>query len=221
MSLIDLAERGVLPDWVVRVGIRRLLAARLRKEDRGDVERQREEQERFIEELRQSPIAIATDEANLQHYEVPTSFFQQVLGPRLKYSCCYFPEASTTLAAAEEEMLSLFCRRAEIEDGMDVLELGCGWGSLCLWIAEKYSCCRVMAVSNSNTQREFIHGKAREQEVGNLDIVTADVAEFSTDRKFDRVVSVEMFEHVRNYERLMRNIAEWLGPEEAGPWDVR
>jgi len=212
MILIDLAEQGLLPDWLIRMGIRRLLAARLRKEDRGDVERQREAQERFIEELRESPIAIATDEANRQHYEVPTAFFQQVLGPRLKYSCCYFPKATTTLAEAEESMLGLFCERADVEDGMEVLELGCGWGSLCLWIAEKYPGCRVMAVSNSTSQREFIQGKASDQDLGNLEVVTANIADFSTNRRFDRVVSVEMFEHVRNYQRLMRNIAQWLKP---------
>jgi cyclopropane-fatty-acyl-phospholipid synthase len=213
MSLIDLAERGVLPDWLIRLGIRRLLAARLRKEDRGDAEHQRKAQALFIEELRRSPIAIATDEANRQHYEVPAAFFEQVLGPRLKYSCCYFPEATTTLTEAEEAMLALFCQRGDIEDGMKVLELGCGWGSLCLWIAEKYPECRVMAVSNSDSQREFIQHKASELGLGNLDVVTANVAEFSTDRRFDRVVSVEMFEHVRNYQQLMRNIGDWLRPD--------
>ncbi|MHC4398901.1 MAG: SAM-dependent methyltransferase [Planctomycetota bacterium] len=210
MSLIDRAEQGWLPDWLIRIGIRRLLAARLRKEDRGDVEHQRETQELFLEELRESPIAIATDDANRQHYEVPTEFFQQVLGPRMKYSCCYFPKEDTTLAEAEEAMLALFCGRADLEDGMEVLELGCGWGSLCLWIAEKHSGCRVMAVSNSNSQREFIESEARDRNLANLEVVTANVAEFSTDRRFDRVVSVEMFEHVRNHPRLMGNIAEWL-----------
>ena len=213
MSLIDLAEAGWIPDRLIRLGIRRLLAARLRKEDRGNVEQQRETQERFLEELRHSPIAVATDEANRQHYEVPAAFFQQVLGPRLKYSCCHFPEADMSLAAGEEAMLALFCERAELDDGMEVLELGCGWGSLCLWIAEKYPGCRVTAVSNSNSQREFIQGKASEKGLANLEVITANVADFSTDRRFDRVVSVEMFEHVRNYRQLMRNIGEWLETE--------
>jgi len=212
MSLIDLAERGLLPDRLIRMGIRRLLAARLRKEDRGDVEHHREAQERFIEELRESPIAVATNEANRQHYEVPTAFFQQVLGPRLKYSCCHFPEARTTLAEAEEAMLALFCQRADLKDGMEVLELGCGWGSLCLWIAEKYPGCRVLAVSNSNSQREFIRGKATDLGLANLEVITANIADFSTNRRFDRVVSVEMFEHLRNFQRLMRNVAGWLSP---------
>jgi cyclopropane-fatty-acyl-phospholipid synthase len=210
MDLIDLAEKGRVPDRLIRLGIRRLLSARLRKEDQGDVEQQRASQERFINELRNSPIAIETDEANRQHYEVPTAFFQDVLGPRLKYSCCYFPRPNSTLEEAEEAMLRLFCERAEIEDGMEVLELGCGWGSLCLWIAENFPNCKVTAVSNSATQREFIQKTAEERSLRNLEVITANVADFSTERRFHRVVSVEMFEHVRNYRQLMRNIAGWL-----------
>jgi len=210
MDLIDLAERGRIPDRLVRLGIRRLLAARLRNEDQGDVEKQRDSQERFIEELRTSPIAIETDEANRQHYEVPTAFFEDVLGPRLKYSCCYFARPNSTLEEAEQAMLQMFCERAEIEDGMSVLELGCGWGSLCLWIAEKFPNCKITAVSNSTTQREFIEKTARKRSFENLEVITANVADFSTDRRFHRVVSVEMFEHVRNYRQLMQNIAEWL-----------
>lgn len=210
MTLIDMAERGLFPDWLIRVGIRRLLVARLKREQRGDVEAHRERQERFLAELRASPIAIATDQANQQHYEVPTAFFQRVLGPRLKYSCCIFPAADSTLAEAEETMLALFCKRAEIEDGMDILELGCGWGSLCLWIAETYPNCRVLAVSNSNSQREFIEQQARQRNLANLEVTTTNIAEFSTPRHFDRVVSVEMFEHVRNHEQLLKNVADWL-----------
>ena len=212
MNLIDLSENGSLPDWLIRLGIRRLLAARLRKESRGNVEKQRVAQVRFIEELLQSPIAIATDKANQQHYEVPATFFQQVLGPRLKYSCCYFPTANSTLAEAEDAMLELFCKRAELEDGMEILELGCGWGSLCLWMAEKYPNARILAVSNSHSQRQFIESQAVEREFGNLEVVTVNVADYHTERRFDRVVSVEMFEHVRNYQLLMRNICEWLRP---------
>lgn len=212
MSLIDLAERAVLPDWLIRVGMRRLLALRIHQEQCGDVESQRERLRRFIEDLRRSPVAIETDAANVQHYEVPTTFFELVLGPRLKYSCCYYPTPRTTLAEAEEAMLDLFCRRAGIEDGMTILELGCGWGSLCLWIAERYPDCRVLAVSNSRTQREFIAARAAEAGRHNVEVVTADVAEFATDRRFDRVVSVEMLEHVRNYEELLRRIGGWLAP---------
>jgi cyclopropane-fatty-acyl-phospholipid synthase len=212
MSLIDLAERGTLPDWLIRVGMRRLLAKRVREEGRGGVEQQRERQRQFIEQLRGSPVAIETDAANVQHYEVPSKFFRKVLGPRLKYSCCYYPAPGSTLAEAEEAMLERFCRRAGIEDGMRVLELGCGWGSLCLWIAEKYPSCRVLAVSNSRTQREFILARCAELRLDNVEVVTANVADFATEREFDRVVSVEMFEHVRNHEELLRRIAGWLAP---------
>jgi len=162
--------------------------------------------------LRRSPVAIETAAANRQHYEVPAAFFARVLGPRLKYSCCYYPSADTTLAEAEEEMLDMFCRRAGIEDGMDVLELGCGWGSLSLWIAEKYPRCRVLAVSNSRTQRQFISSRCEELRLANVEVVTANVADFATERRFDRVVSVEMFEHMRNYEELLRRISTWLVP---------
>ena len=210
MALIDLAERAVLPDWLIRVGIRRLLTRRIRQVEREDVAQQQAAQREFIRELQHSPIAIEPEAANVQHYEVPTAFFQQLLGPRLKYSCCYYASPETSLPDAEEEMLDLFCRRAGLEDGMRVLELGCGWGSLCLWIAEKYPACSVLAVSNSRTQREYIRSRCHELDLENVDVVTANVADFHTTRRFERVVSVEMFEHVRNYDRLMARIASWL-----------
>ncbi|UCG32120.1 MAG: class I SAM-dependent methyltransferase, partial [Phycisphaerales bacterium] len=213
MDLIDLAERAILPDPLIRLGIRRLLTARLREEVRRDGVSPRESLRLFVEELRRSPIAIATDAANVQHYEVPAGFFDRVLGPRLKYSCCLWPHPDTTLPEAEHAMLDLFCQRAEIDDGMEVLELGCGWGSLCLWIAERYPRCRVLAISNSRPQREFIESRCRELGLENVEVVTANVADFGTDRRFDRVVSVEMFEHIRNYEELLRRIAEWLNPQ--------
>ena len=136
---IDLMERGLLPDSLVRFGIRRLCRQRLRDEDRGSPEANTAAKKAFVETLRNEPVAVHTDAANEQHYEVPAEFFRLSLGPRLKYSCCYFPERNTTLTEAEEAMLALFCQRADLEDGMEVLELGCGWGSLCLWIAEKHS----------------------------------------------------------------------------------
>ena len=212
MDLIDLAERAILPDWLIRVGIRRLLATRLREEARRDHGSPGEALRQFVEELRRSPIAIATDAANEQHYEVPAEFFQRVLGPRLKYSSCFWPQPSTTLAEAEDAMLGLFCQRARIADGMEVLELGCGWGSLCLWLAQCYPRCQIMAMSNSRTQRELIESRCRDLRLDNVEVVTANVADFGTQRRFDRVVSVEMFEHVRNYEELLRRIATWLKP---------
>ena len=203
------AERGHLPDILVRHGIRRLLKARLnelRQIDRSSwvVD--------FIEQASQSPIAVATCEANEQHYEVPAQFFQAVLGHRLKYSSCYWPKGVETLDAAEDAALKETCTHAGIEDGMAILELGCGWGSLSLWMAENYPGCQITSVSNSNSQREFIESRAQDQGLQNLNIITADVTSFEPDRRFDRIVSVEMFEHMRNHRELMNRIAGWLSP---------
>ncbi|MDM7996425.1 MAG: cyclopropane-fatty-acyl-phospholipid synthase family protein [Acidobacteriota bacterium] len=212
MSIPDFAERSLLPDWMIRWGIRRLLASRLRLEERRNKEEPRAYVRQFIEELRRSPIAVATESANEQHYEVPTPFFQQVLGPRLKYSCCYWPSPGTTLAEAEDAMLDLFCRRAQIQDGMDILELGCGWGSLCLWIAEKFPACRILAISNSRTQRDYIQARCEAHGWSNVRVETANIRDFEADRRFDRVLSVEMLEHVRNYEALFGRVFNWLKP---------
>jgi len=212
MNLIDWAERGLIPDSLIRVGIRRLLAARLRLESSRDTGEPRESLRNFLAELRRSPIAIAADSANVQHYEVPVGFFLRVLGPRLKYSCCYWPHPETTMAGAEETMLDLFCRRASIEDGMEILELGCGWGSLCLWIAQRYPHCRILAISNSNTQREYILSRCSELSLHNVEVNTVNAADFATERRFDRVLSVEMFEHIRNQEELLRRVSTWLSP---------
>lgn len=210
--LIDWAERGWLPDLLIRRGIRRLLAARLEQQRRLELADPGEPFREFRDQLRQGPIAVHTDAANQQHYEVPTEFFQRVLGPRLKYSCCYWPTGDTTLPQAEEAMLRLFCERAGLADGMDVLELGCGWGSLCLWIAQRYPRCRVLAISNSHTQRAYIESQCGQSGLTNLEVQTTNVADFDTPRRFDRVLSVEMFEHVRNHEQLLQRIATWLKP---------
>ncbi len=212
MNLIDWAERGLIPDWLIRAGIRRLLAARLRQERSRDAGEPRESLRMFLTELRRSPIAVAADSANVQHYEVPTEFFLRVLGPRLKYSCCYWHHPETTLAEAEEAMLDLFCRRAGIEDGMEILELGCGWGSLCLWIAQRYPRCRIQAISNSHTQREYIQSRSSALSLHNVEVNSVNVADFATEPRFDRVLSVEMFEHIRNQEELLRRISTWLQP---------
>ncbi|MEJ2737956.1 MAG: cyclopropane-fatty-acyl-phospholipid synthase, partial [Anaerolineae bacterium] len=166
-----------------------------------------------LAKLRQSPIAIHTDDPNRQHYEVPAEFFRIVLGRWMKYSCCYWPDGNTSLDEAEEAMLRLTCERARLEDGMEVLDLGCGWGSLSLWIAERYPNCRVLAVSNSRTQREYIEGQCRARGRDNVEVLTADVVDFETERRFDRVLSIEMFEHMKNYDLLMACIASWLKPE--------
>lgn len=203
----------MLPDALVRTGIRRLLLKRLRDEGRGDAEADRLRQREFFAELRRSPLAVATVAANRQHYELPPDFFALVLGPRRKYSCCLYPSGVTDLAAAEEAMLRLTCQRAGLADGMDILELGCGWGSLTLWMAEQYPHARITAVSNSAPQRRFMEGVCRERGIANVRVVTADMNSFATDDTFDRVVSVEMFEHMRNYAELLRRVAGWLRDE--------
>lgn len=206
-------ERNVLPDWLIRIGIRRLLRQRLREENRGSAERQHAALLELFEELKRSPIAIETQAANQQHYEVPTRFYQLCLGPRLKYSGVYWPEGVTTLAEAEEAMLAMTCARAEIADGQKILELGCGWGSLSLWLAEKYPNASITGVSNSATQKEYIDAECRRRKIANLRIITCDMNAFDIDGGFDRVVSVEMFEHMKNFERLLGNISRWLKPD--------
>ncbi len=206
-------ERDLFPDWLIRFGIRRLLAARLREESRGGPESQAERLMRFVEQLRRSPIAIRTEAANEQHYEVPAEFYRCVLGPHMKYSCAYWPAGVNGLERAEASMLDLTVRRARLEDGQDILELGCGWGSLSLFMAERFPRSRILAVSNSQSQRRFIQTEAARRGVRNLEVMTADMNEFEAGRTFDRVVSVEMFEHMRNYKELLRRIASWLRPE--------
>jgi cyclopropane-fatty-acyl-phospholipid synthase len=209
-----LLERDLLPDALIRFGIRRLLAERLRDEDKGDTELQQQHFMRFVEQLKSSPVAINTREANEQHYELPTEFFGLVLGRHRKYSSCYFDPGVSSLDDAEARMLKLTCERAQIADGEDILELGCGWGSLTLWMAEHYPSARITAVSNSRTQRQFIEATALERGLANIRVITCDanVLEFPPEQRFDRVVSVEMFEHMRNYEALLARIASWMRP---------
>lgn len=206
MNMLHWAEQGRLHDWMVRFGIRRLLRKRLKDEiaeQRGDA---------LLQQLRSSPMTLAVDEANAQHYEVPAGFFQLVLGPRLKYSCSLF-EPGDDLAAAEERALRATCTRAQLRDGQRILELGCGWGSLTLWMAEQYPNSEIVAVSNSNSQREFILSQAAVRGLDNVQVTTSDIAEYSPPGEFDRVVSVEMFEHVRNHAVLMERIHRWLRPD--------
>ncbi|MCB1019525.1 MAG: class I SAM-dependent methyltransferase [Acidobacteria bacterium] len=205
---MELAERGIAPDAAIRFGIRQLCGQRLREEgSRG------ESTAKFAERMRLGPVAPVPEKANEQHYEAPPELFRLALGPRMKYSCCFWDEGAETLAEAEEAALEETCRRAELIDGHDILELGCGWGSLSLWMAERYPNSRITAVSNSSLQRGFIQQRALERGLANLRVVTADMNDFSTGDRFDRVVSVEMFEHMRNYEELLRRIAGWLRPD--------
>lgn len=203
-----LLEKDLLPDWLIRFGIRRLLRQRLSEIDHPTPVVQVAQ---FAGSLRAMPIAINTTESKEQHYEVPTAFYQDCLGPRLKYSSCYYENGDESLAKAEVRMLALTCERAQLADGQCILELGCGWGSLTLWMAEKYPQARITGVSHSRTQREHILGEARKRGLANVEIITCDMNEFDiTPGRFDRVVSVEMFEHMKNWPRLMANIARWL-----------
>ncbi len=211
---MSLVEKGLVPDAVIRHGIRRLLAQRLIEEDKGDPELQQAHLMQLVEQLRQSPVAIETSAANEQHYEVPAAFYQQVLGKHLKYSSCYYQPGVTSLDEAEAEMLRITVERAQLKNGERILELGCGWGSLSLYMAAKYPESQITGVSNSHSQREFIMAQAKARGLSNLEIITCDanVLEFARDRQFDRVVSVEMFEHMRNYQTLLRRISTWLKP---------
>jgi cyclopropane-fatty-acyl-phospholipid synthase len=211
---LSLVEKGLLPDGVIRRGIRRLLAQRLLEEDRGGPEQDQAHLMRLVEQLRASPVAIETAAANAQHYEVPAAFYQLVLGPHLKYSSGYFAAGVTALSDAETRMLQITLERAGLRDGDRILELGCGWGSLSLYMAQRLPRSRITAVSNSHSQREFIVKTATARGLTNLEVLTCDanVLEFADDAQFDRVVSVEMFEHLRNYQLLLGRIARWLKP---------
>lgn len=214
MQLQTVIETGRVPDLALRMGIRRLLAKRLADEARGgDVEAQQRALMALVAKKSAGPIAHHVQDANRQHYEVPTSFYQLALGPRLKYSSALWADGVTTLAQAEEAMLALTCERARLADGQEVLELGCGWGSLSLWMAERYPRSRILGVSNSATQRAFIEKERDRRGLANLEIVTRDVNAFETERRFDRVVSVEMFEHLSNWRELFRRVAGWMRPD--------
>ncbi len=211
---IALAEAGHLPDSVLRFGMRQLIAQRLRQEGAGHRNRARARYEACLAELRQADVAKATDIANAQHYEVPADFFRLVLGPHLKYSACLWDEGAHDLAEAEAAMLACYAERAELGDGMRLLDLGCGWGSLSLWAAERYPASRILAVSNSTGQRAFIESEAKRRGLGNLDVMTADISRgFDPGEQFDRIVSVEMFEHIRNHAPLLKRIAGWLAAD--------
>jgi cyclopropane-fatty-acyl-phospholipid synthase len=212
-GLIGLAERGLLPDFAIRFGIRHLCAKRLREESANDVVEASRRLQRRIDELRTAPLAIHTDAANAQHYELPPRFFELCLGKRLKYSSCLFPTGNESLDEAEDAMLALYAERAQLADGQEVLELGCGWGSLTLWMAERFRNSRITAVSNSRPQREFIESQCRERGLKNVHVITHDVNTLQLDHaRFDRAVSIEMFEHMRNYDILLGRIASWLRP---------
>lgn len=203
-------ERGRVPDWLVRAGIRRRLRDRLRQECADDPERSAARLAEWIARCDASPIAVETEAANAQHYEVPAAFYARVLGRHRKYSSGLWTDDVRTLDDAEAAMLRLCCERAAIADGMRVLDLGCGWGSMTLWIARNYPNCRVVGVSNSASQRADILARAAAEGLRNVDVLTADANEFTAPAVFDRVVTVEMMEHTRNWRRLLERIGGWL-----------
>jgi cyclopropane-fatty-acyl-phospholipid synthase len=209
---VNWVEQGLVPDRVVRLGIRRLLDARLAELGDGDAEATAERLHDFLAGMGEAPLALLPEKANEQHYEVPAAFFGAVLGRQRKYSGCYWPEGVNTLDEAEAEALKLTCERAGLIDGQQVLELGCGWGSLTLWMAAQYPGSRITALSNSHSQRAYIETQARERGLANVEVVTRDFNQFDTERRFDRVVSVEMFEHLRNWPLAFENVARWLVP---------
>jgi cyclopropane-fatty-acyl-phospholipid synthase len=210
---VSWTEIGLVPDTVIRAGIRRLLESKRKEIHSGDAEFAANTMNRFVAMMNESPIALVPELANEQHYEVPAEFFRQVMGDNLKYSCCYWPQDVSNLSEAEAAALEITVRRAGIEDGMNVLDLGCGWGSLSLWIAEHFPNASVTSVSNSTPQHDFILQQAADRSISNINVIVCDMNDFDIDERFDRVVSIEMFEHMRNYGELFRRISGWLVPD--------
>jgi cyclopropane-fatty-acyl-phospholipid synthase len=211
-AAINWVESGRVPDVLIRAGIRRLVRQRAIEINAGNCEKAADSMNRFVQKMNSSPVALVPELANEQHYEVPEAFFGHVLGKHRKYSSCFWSKDCTNLDEAEKHSLEITCNRAGIVDGMDVLDLGCGWGSLSLWIAQHYPACTVTSVSNSNSQRRYIESVARQRGLDNIRVLTCDMNDFDIESRFDRVVSVEMFEHMRNYDEMFRRISGWLSP---------
>ncbi len=209
-KLIRLADQGKIPDSLIRLGIRFLDYQRLAAQGKGGVEEQLRRKQALLREMTASPVAVETVMANAQHYELPPAFFEQVLGKHLKYSGCYWPPGTEDLDAAEARALELVGRRAGISDGMRIMDLGCGWGAFSLWAATRFPASRITAVSNSAPQRAFIESQCRRRGIDNLDVITADMNQFEPHGRFDRIVSIEMFEHMRNWASLLARISSWL-----------
>jgi cyclopropane-fatty-acyl-phospholipid synthase len=208
--IYDLLEKDLIPDLLIRTGIKILLSQRLEDEDKGSLEANRTALIEYIEKLKKSPIAVDTRAANEQHYEVPTEFYQYCLGKRLKYSGGYWPDGVTNLDESENAMLRLSTERANLVNGHSILDLGCGWGSFTLYLAEKFPDSKITSVSNSKTQKEFIDSVCKEKGYKNVEVITKDMNEFTIDKKFDRLISVEMLEHMKNYELLFQKFSQFL-----------
>ncbi|KAK2980114.1 hypothetical protein RJ640_019537 [Escallonia rubra] len=206
-------ERNLLPDAVVRRLTRLLLASRLRSGYKPSAELQLSDLLRFVHSLKEMPIAIKTDDAKAQHYELPTSFFKLVLGKNLKYSCCYFNDKTSTLEDAEDAMLKMYCEKLQIRDGQTVLDVGCGWGSLCLYIAQRYSNCKITGICNSMTQKAHVEEQCLNLQLKNVEVIVADISTFEMEASYDRIFSIEMFEHMKNYKELLKKISRWMKPD--------
>ena len=207
---LSMIEKGFISDLLVRIGIRALLRKRLIDISSSECELADKNQMKMISVMNASPIAMNTSSANEQHYEVPPEFYKLVLGERFKYSCCFWDEDTNDLDHAEINALEITCKRAMLNDGQAILDMGCGWGSLSLWIAENYPNTSVLSVSNSKTQKLFIENIAKSKNLTNIHVITEDMKEFNTDKKFDRIVSLEMFEHMKNYKKLFNRVSSWL-----------
>ena len=210
---LKLAEKSLLPDSIIRFGIRQLLKDRIAEIRQGNCETQADKKIQFISKMNMSPIAVDTDLANEQHYEVPAEFYHYALGQNKKYSSCYWSDQTQSLNDAEKLALNITCEHADLQNGHAILELGCGWGSLTLWMAKKYPKSSITAVSNSRSQREFILSEAKKRKLANIKIITCNMTEFDIKKKFDRIVSVEMFEHMRNFKILYRKVSGWLNKD--------
>jgi len=211
--LLSLAEKGYMPDLIIRSGIRHLCLQRLSEISSANCESASQIRQRFFESMRVSEIAPLPEMANAQHYEVPADFFDLVLGTNRKYSSCYWPDGVNTLDDSEKKALIETAQHADLKDGQSILELGCGWGSLSLWMARNFPNSQITSISNSNSQREFITSEAAKLGLKNLKVITCDMNRFEINASFDRIVSVEMFEHMRNYEVLFARLNDWLKPD--------
>ena len=212
-KLIELAEKGLIPDYFIRQGIVRNCENRLNNENVSNTEKVSSKKQSWIQQMKESPIALVPEKANEQHYEVPPAFFENVLGKHLKYSSGYWPDGVNSLDESEESMLKLSFERAQLTDGDSILELGCGWGSLTCYMASKLPNSKITAVSNSKDQKEHILNRCKNQGLDNIEVITADMNDFETENKYDRVVSIEMFEHMRNYKKLLSKISSWLNDD--------
>ncbi|PLW30017.1 hypothetical protein PCASD_15774 [Puccinia coronata f. sp. avenae] len=209
-------DRGLIPDWILRRLIRFSCSLRIKELDCPSLEELHRRKFSFIDSLRSLPVAVHQESANEQHYEVPTELMASCLGEYMKYSCCYFPKMKESLDEGEILMLQDYCEKAKVEDGLEILDLGCGWGSLSLFLAQRYPNAKITALSNSRTQKTHIDQVAKRRQLHNLTVLTDDVMVFDFPHdhtKFDRIISIEMLEHMKNYEFLFEKISTWLKPE--------